>query len=270
MVSVRLGVLVVVLGAAAPQAGGSSQVAPQVAGPVQAAGALRFDTAAIHPSRPGESGMIKPLAGGHGYTALNIPVKLMISLMYRIPMRQIEGAPEWLTADCYDVEARADGVYNVDDLHTMYQNLLADRFGLKMRREMRPGNMYALTVDKAGLKMKVNGTKDNYEIPITGSPAGFTGVRVSMAYFCWFLGGALQSDERPVIDQTGLTGFYDFTLSFAPVLPPGADTSNLPPGLADRPPLIDALRDQLGLKLTPQKGMVPYYVIEHVERPSAN
>ncbi len=91
-----------------------------------------------------------------------------------------------------------------------------------------------------------------------------------MPYLCWWLGSQLQHDERPVIDQTGLSGYYDFTLSFAPELPPGVDPDKLPPEFADRPSLIEAVREQLGLKLTPQRGPVPYYVIDHVEKPSAN
>lgn len=229
-----------------------------------------FDVAAIHRSRPNENGMIKPLAGGHGYTALNIPVKLMISLMYQVPMRQIEGGPEWLSSDGFDVEARVDGAYTVDELHVMYQNLLADRFGLRFHKEVRQGSVYALSLERPAPGLKVSQGGDRYDIPMNGSPGSIVARRVSMPYFCWWLGQRLQRDERPVIDGTGLTQFYDFSLSFAPELPAGADTSNLPPGLLDRPSLPDALRDQLGLKLTPQKGPVPYYVIDHVEKPSAN
>ena len=214
--------------------------------------------------------MIKPLAGGHGYTALNIPVKLMISLMYRVPMRQIEGGPEWLNSDRFDVEARVDGSYSVDELHVMYQNLLADRFGLRFHKELRQGSVYALSVERPAAGLKVSRSEDKYAIPMNGSPGSAVAQRVSMPYFCWWLGQQLQRDERPVIDLTGLTQFYDFTLSFAPELPAGADASNLPPGLLGRPSLADALRDQLGLKLTPQKGPVPYYVIDRVEKPSAN
>lgn len=253
---------------------GAALLVPQAALPplpsAPASGApLRFDVAAIHPSRPSESGMIKPIAGGHGYTVQNMPVKLMISLMYRVPMRQIEGGPEWLNTERFDVEARVDGTYNVEDLHTMFQNLLADRFNLKFHIDKREGKVYALTVDKAGLKMKENHTPEMYDIPISGF-GNVVGKRVYMPYLCWWLGGQLQHDERPVIDQTGLSGYYDFTLSFAPELPPGVDPANVPAELMDKPALIEAVREQLGLRLTPQKGPVPYYVIDHVEKPSAN
>jgi uncharacterized protein (TIGR03435 family) len=80
----------------------------------------------------------------------------------------------------------------------------------------------------------------------------------------------LRNDDRPVIDKTGLTGNYDFTLSFAPELPPNFAKENLPPGFLDRPTIFTALKEQLGLKLEPQKGPVEYYVIDHVEKPAAN
>lgn len=238
---------------------------------------LTFDVAAIRRSDPNvRDGRIKATPGGNGYSAQNIPVKLMISLMYKVPMRQIKGAPDWLATDGYDVQARVDHPYSVDDLHVMFQNLLADRFNLKFHKEIKQGPVYALMVDKSGPKMKVDESKQDFSIPMNDNQDGVTvGKRVNMEYFCWWLGRVLHRDDRPVIDRTGLTQNYDFTLSFAPVLPPNlsrdALASGLPaPGPLDRPSIFDALKQQLGLKLEAQKGPVVYYVIDHVERPSAN
>lgn len=233
---------------------------------------LTFDVAAIRRSDPNvRDGSIKAMPGGNGYTAQNIPVKLMISLMYKVPMRQIEGGPDWLATDGYDVEAKADHPYSVDDLHEMFQNLLADRFNLKFHKEIKEGPVYALMVDKSGPKMKVDESKQDFSIPMNDNADGVTvGKRVNMEYFCWWLGRVLHHDERPVIDKTGLTQSYDFTLSFAPVLPPNVSQDKLPTGLLDRPSIFDALKQQLGLKLVAEKGPVVYYVIDHVERPSAN
>jgi uncharacterized protein (TIGR03435 family) len=233
---------------------------------------LTFDVAAISLSPPGtQRGGIKPLPGGNGYVVQNMPVKVMFSLMYKVPMRQIVGAPDWLESERYDIEAKADHAYNIDDLHLMFQNLLADRFNLKFHQETKEGPVYALMVDKSGLKMKVNDSAQGFKIPLTPGPDNvFIGVRVPMPYLCWFLGQQLQSEERPVINQTGLDKNYDFNLSFAPELPPNVPKENLPPGLLDRPSIFDAVREQLGLRLQAQKGPVEYYVIDHVEKPSAN
>lgn len=232
---------------------------------------LTFDVASIRLSQPGQkSGSIKPLPGGNGYAAQNISLKLMISLMYKVPMRQITAGPEWINTDGYDVEARADQAYGIDDLHTMFQNLLTDRFSLRFHKEAREGPVYALTVDKSGLKMKADGSGQDLKIPITfGKNGESVGVRVPMQYLCWWLGMQLQ-DARPVVDKTRLTNSYDFTLRFAPELPPEISREDLGQELSDRPSIFDALRDQLGLRLSPEKGPVDYYVIDHVERPSEN
>jgi uncharacterized protein (TIGR03435 family) len=232
---------------------------------------LTFDVASIHPARPDQIyGGIKAIPGGHGYTARNITVKLMISLMYKVPARQIRGGPDWLNTERWDVEARADGAYSIDDLHTMYQNLLVDRFQLKFHREAQTGNIYALTIDPSGSKLRVDTTTQDYSIPMNGDSAHTKGVRVPMNYFTWWLGQALQDDRRPVIDQTGLTGYYDFELSFRPVLPPEESTDARPPEVRDLPPIPTAVREQLGLKLTPTKGTYYNLVIDQIERPSDN
>jgi uncharacterized protein (TIGR03435 family) len=232
---------------------------------------LAFDVASIRPTKPGiQNGFIKGLPGGHGYTAQNITVKVMISLMYKVPMRQIHGGPDWLNEDRYDVEARVDGAYSLDDLHTMYQNLLADRFHLQLHRETHEGNVYALTVDPSGLKMKPNTSPQDYEIPMQGPPAHTVGKRVPMNYLCWYIGQVVQNDARPCLDLTGLTGNYDFTLSFMPLLPPGASADALPPEYKDLPGIFTALKEQLGLRLTAQKGPVEDLIIDHIDKPTEN
>jgi uncharacterized protein (TIGR03435 family) len=235
-------------------------------------GRLTFDVAVIRPSQPGgRGGGIKPLPGGNGYLVQNMPVKPMISLMYKVPGRQITGGPDWLNNQGFDIEAKADHSYSLDELHAMFQNLLADRFNLKFHKEVKEGPVYALVMDKAGPKMKVNDSPQDFKIPILPGPDNtFVGTRVPMQYFCFFLGVQRLPEEWPVIDKTGLTKNYDFTLSFMPDLPPDFPKENLPPGLLDRPSLQDALREQLGLKLEPQRGPVEYYVIDHVEKPSEN
>ena len=81
----------------------------------------------------------------------------MMSLMYKVPTRQILGGPDWINTDRFDIEARADHPSSVDDLHVMFQNLLADRFNSEFHKEMQEGPVYALTMEKSGLKMKATG-----------------------------------------------------------------------------------------------------------------
>ncbi|HZQ43922.1 MAG TPA: TIGR03435 family protein [Acidobacteriaceae bacterium] len=232
---------------------------------------LTFDVISIHPSNPNAvGGMIKPIPGDHGYTAQNFPVRLMIALMYKIPLRQVEGGPGWLDTQRFDVEARADSPHSLDDLHTMYQNLLVDRFGLRFHHEVREGNIYALTIDPSGLKLRPNISPENDKIPVNGPPAHITATRMPMVYMTWWLSQILQNDGRPVVDETGLKGNYDFTLSYRPILPPDATADALPPEARDLPTIFDALRTQLGLRLTPTRGPVDHLVVDHIEEPTAN
>ncbi len=156
----------------------------------------------------------------------------------------------------------------------MYQNLLADRFHLKFHLETREANAYVLTLDKGGSRMKRNSQPQDYSFPITFSGNGIMhGVRVPMPYFCWTLGQILQGDQRPVVDPTdltGLTGFYDFTLTYLPLNVPQQAQDTVPQETLDCPSLFDALKQQLGLRLTARKAPVQYFIIDHIERPTAN
>ena len=233
---------------------------------------LVYDVASVKRSDPGApEGEVDPLPGGTGYNALRISVKDMLSVMYRIPHRQILGGPEWLNTEKFDVLARADHSYSIDELHTMFQNLLADRFQLKLHRQSKLGPVYVLTVAPSGLKMVPVDPGTDRHSPVTSGPNyEVTGSRVPMNYFCFWLGQNLQNDQRPVIDRTGLTGTYDFTLAFRPQLPPDASADELSAETQNLPSLFQALKDRLGLELIPTKGPVETLVIDHAEKPSEN
>jgi uncharacterized protein (TIGR03435 family) len=231
---------------------------------------LTFEVAAIKPSKPGgRGGAMKVLPGGQEYVAQNLPLKLMIARMQWVPVRQVTGGPEWMDTENWDIQAKADRPgYSREQMIEMLGHLLEDEFKLKLRKDVKEGPVYALMVDKSGSKMKVNESPEDFEIPILGGPGGVTvGKRVSMQRLCFQLGQFVQGSERPVIDKTGLTGYYDFTLSFLPELPPGFNKENLPPEMLNRPSIFEAVKSQLGLKLEAQKGPVDYYVIESVEKP---
>jgi uncharacterized protein (TIGR03435 family) len=151
----------------------------------------------------------------------------------------------------------------------MFQNLLADRFKLRFHREVRTMEIQALTVDTPR-KMKRSDEGEPFDIPVGVRPdlffAFWPGVRVPMAYLAWFVSKQL---DRPVIDKTGLPGFYGFTLKFLPEPPPGAKISPPPDAeWANYPNIYQALKEQLGLKLEWQRGEVEFFVIDHVEKPT--
>jgi uncharacterized protein (TIGR03435 family) len=229
-----------------------------------------FDVATIRPSDDKDnSRYLVPLAGGNGYSLHRQDVRDMIALMHRVPARQITGGPEWLDSALWDIEAKSltEQPYTLDELHIRFNNLLAERFHLKFHIEQREGPVYLLTVDKSGLKMKPNPAPEQHKILMACSGAGVChGNHIPMDYLCWFLGGELEAGKRPVLDRTGLTGAYDFDLTYAP----DSLEENLPAELRDRPGIRDAVREQLGLHLETGRGPIDYYVIDHIERPSEN
>lgn len=232
---------------------------------------LTFDVAAIHPTQPGsDRGIIKPLPGGNGYMVENMTVKMMMSTVYRVPMRQITGGPDWFSTATFSVEAKSEGTFDLEQLHTMFQNLLADRFGLRFHIKTKEGEIYALVLDKSGPKMKPDGNVSDLNIPIVRqTPSKWVGTKVSMQYLCLFITQQLRYDPRPIVDKTGLNQVYDFTLEFAPELPPGLTKEDLLPELQNMPTITEAVR-QLGLRLEPQKGPMAEYVIDQVQKPSEN
>ena len=232
---------------------------------------LTFEVASIKPSKPGgRGGAMKVLPGGQEFVAQNFPLRLMIARMHWVPLRQVTGGPDWMNTENWDIQAKADRPgYTREQMIEMLGNLLEDEFKLKLRKDVKEGPVYALSVDKSGLKMKVNDGPEDFEIPIQGGPGGVTvGKRVSMERLCFQLGQFVQEDERPVIDKTGLTGY----LRFHPVVYAGAaagfrQREICRPEMLNRPSLFDALKQQLGLKLEAQRGPVEYYVVENVVKP---
>ena len=237
-----------------------------------------FDVASIKPSDPNSRGQAINVGrgGGNAFSTLNTPLSELIKFAYGIHGKQVTGGPSWFEADKFDILAKPDtpGVPNVTQLRSMVQKLLAERFGLEFHREQKELSAYVITVDKAGVKMaKVEGNRGN--LPgFGGRGPGAIGVRNStMTEFAGFLQARLL--ERPVVDQTGLTDRYDFTVEWKPdPAPPAANGEPNPPALPqnieDRPDLLTAMRQQLGLKIESGKAPVEVLVIDKVTRPTAN
>jgi uncharacterized protein (TIGR03435 family) len=234
----------------------------------------RFEVASLKPSPPGgRGGGIRPAPGGERYVATNVPLTVLLMVAYRVKPDQITGGPGWIATDTYDMNAKAAGPSSVENLHLMLQYLLIERFKLKFHYENKELPMYALTLDPGGPKMKRHDAENSGEPWIDQSVEQVVQVKMSakfspMDYFAWRLG---QSLDRPVVDQTGLKGGYDFDLNFTRELPPGLPDGALINGApidTSGPTVFEALKRQLGLKLTAQKGPVPVIVIDHVEKPS--
>jgi uncharacterized protein (TIGR03435 family) len=232
---------------------------------------LTYEIASVRPSdRSVEGGSVTPFPNGIGYHADRVTVRDMLAVMYRIPSRQVVGGPEWVYTENFDVVGRADGTYSIDELHVMFENLLMERFNLKLHFATETGPVYMLRVAKSGLKMKAVPVDTTRRSPIQSTTEyHMTGEQVPLNYLCFWLGQLLQSDQRPVVDRTGLTGTYSFKLRFRPQSEPSVSAADS--GEEEYlPSIFQALREQLGLELTPERGPVSKLVIDHIEKPSAN
>jgi len=196
----------------------------------------------------------------------------------RLNADQVSGGPQWIRSDWYDIHAKIDDslVKNIFPHLTfrerfaqtmpMLRSLLAERFGLKVRHELKQLPVYALVVSKNGAKIK------EQKCDAVG---GFGGrARGQLAFTCEDMKSlafmlALQRElgQRVVLDQTGLQGRYTFKLEWSPEDPAASSGEFAPSNL---PSLFTALQEQLGLKLEPKKAPVDTLVIESIQRPSEN
>ena len=231
---------------------------------------LVFEVASVKPSAPGgRGGIIRPLPGNQTYVGTNVPLRLIMTVAYSVTDRQISGGPAWIGTDPFDITAKASRPGTTDELHRMLQNLLEDRFQLKVRRETRESPAWALMVDKGGSKMAEHDAQDLDHPPIgpnSSGRRGFSGRNVNMNYFAFYLSRIL---DRNVIDRTGLPAHYDLNVEFTPE-PVGPRPEGAEPPPPEGPNIFTALREQLGLRLETAKGPVEFLVIEHVEKPEGN
>ena len=233
-----------------------------------------FEVATIKPSKPDEQGKAF-IVRGDRFSTINTSLSDLIKLAYDVQDKQILNGPPWLETDKFDIAAQPDipGSPSTKQLKSMVQKLLADRFQIKFHKDNKELSAYVLTVSKSGSKMKKN------EGDGTGLPSlGFRGLGVltvtnaTMEDFC----GLMQQTvlDRPVVDQTGLAGRWDFLLKWTPdesqfaglgiKVPPPSDAPDAPP------PLFTAIQEQIGLKLVAGKAPVMVLVLDHVEKPSGN
>lgn len=187
-------------------------------------------------------------------------LRQMIGLAYGIQRVRVLGGPNWLDSDLYDLVAKAEkSDASPDDIRAMFQTLLADRFQLKIHRETKVLTVYSLEVGRNGSKLieaKVGEAAVIGNAPTGGLTVQKGSVRLLVNTLANILGA-------PVVDKTGLTGTYDFTLQWTnPSALNGPDS--------EFPSLVTAVQEQLGLRLESQKGPGEILVVDHAEKASAN
>jgi uncharacterized protein (TIGR03435 family) len=240
---------------------GAASALGQVAKPVE------FEVAAVRANKTGQRGGGITAIGGGRFRATNIPLKILIATAYDVSFDQISGGPGWLDTERFDIEAKPDGLATTSQIHLMLQNLLAQRFGLQLHRETKEMPVLTLIPDKGISRLRVHdGPEVDFGIrPGDRGQVVFNGV--SMQRFSQFLSMRLR---RTVLDKTGLTGVYDFELSWAPDDPQQEGSASPPQPDPSGASIFTAVREQLGLKLASGKGPVEFLTITHVDKPSEN
>ena len=218
-----------------------------------------FEVASIHQSSADESHAQLGFSGGR-FSVENCTLSFIIQQAYGLRDFELIGGPQWVldgNGSRYDIQAKATANTSDDQLKLMAQTLLADRFQLKVHREMRPVPVYALVIAKSGPKLQT--PKPGERPNIESYPGFMSGTNVPMSSFIEEYSGKV---DRPVIDKTEFSGHFDFTLRWTPDAPGHADPSF---GF-----IFTEIQAQLGLRFDPQKLPIEVLVIDHVEQPSAN
>lgn len=280
------GILCPALGRAQSQTSNTTPALPE----------YKYDVASIKPSK---LAITKWHDSPDGLSVAGVTLKWLVQSAFRVTGDYgLSGGPSWFNSDRYDVEAKMDpgavdafNKLSTDDRNVvrqhMLQALLAERFGLVFHRENRDMQVYTLVIGKNGSKLHEAKPGDTYPngIKFSSGPGG-PGVMLMMSgpggSFTVTAQGVPLSDfipqlsgnsGRPILDKTGLTGKYDFVLTYSPEQNSPASAPNgqpPPPTDSGAPSLFTAVQEQLGLKLEPGKGPVEVIVIDQAARPSEN
>lgn len=212
--------------------------------------------------------------------ATNASLRRLIVSAYGVQDYQVEG-PDWLGSERFDIsatfpEAIRKGEKYEEALQVMMQKMLADRFKLVVHREQKTRPVYGLTAGKNGVKFKEAPASDCDSHSRNNNGTHFVGTCVSMDGFAGFL-ARRRSDlplDLPVLDMTGLQGFYNLKLDWVPESKGSGERKDDVPGVranASGVTLLVALEEQLGLRLETRKAPIDILVVDDAQRvPSEN
>ena len=264
---------------------------------------LVFDAISIKPDNGGTSINNQGLISSRvmvrnppdGFSAVNANARFLIANAYDVKEDQISGGPDWVGSKGFDIDAKVTGT-DPSDPHQLtkaqrgegLQALLADRFKLAFHTETKEAPIYVLTEGKGAPKLKESKPSDAPPANIPpgavvrgpdgggpprggmmrmSGPGNLTVTAMTMTQFATLLSSQL---HRTVVDKTGLTSSYDFTLQWTPDNAPVGPGGDAQPSDPTGPTIFTAVQEQLGLKLESTKGPVKTLVIDHIEPPSEN
>ena len=244
--------------------------------PANAAALPAFEVVSIKPDTS-NTGILMFNNTPDGFNARGFTVQMLIRAAYGYDDNLISGAPNWLNSEHYTLEAKVAGsdvpaLARMDPAqrNLMLQPLLADRFQFKFHRETKQLPVFALVIAKNGLKLKqsppANPGSNGPQMKMSAR-GQLTGQRFPISLLAQWL--SLQV-SRKVLDNTGLTGTYDFTLEWTPDSPASMSAGAETPAPDSGPSIFTAIQEQLGLKVESARGPVPVLVIDHLEEPTEN
>ena len=253
-----------------------------------AQGGPQFEVASIkrtpEDTSPGADFGVRP---GGILRARNNDVANFIGNAYGVPGYLLVGGPDWVRADRYDLEAKASGERSRPEMMLMLQALLADRFQLRTHRDTREMPAYVMTLARGGARlqppkpcMEVDpaappSPRAPGETPLRSCGNNLMNSRSRPPYMTWTanhvdsrsIAGALANFfRRPVVDRTGLTGFFDIQIDLPPLQPVTTDAG----AAASDASVFTVLQEQLGLRVEEGRGPVDVLVIDRIERPTQN
>ena len=268
-----------------------------------------FDVVSIKPNRTNQGIPLVVFQPGGRMIAANVNIRQVILVAYGIENLQLVNAPDWTTSERFAIEARTSDATPTSTIRLMLRSMLANRFSLAAHPERRELPIAALTMARAdkrpGAKLRRSGPQCAPIRPPEGIPmpppppppppgaANAPKIRIilekdeplgrrcgAMVAPGWMSARSITMEEftrqlspvlrRPVINETGLAGEFDYDVIFSPEGLGGALVGPPPASVSDAPSLETALRDDLGLRLESRRGPVDVLVVDRLERPTEN
>jgi uncharacterized protein (TIGR03435 family) len=232
----------------------------------QQAASPSFSAALIKLNRSGNNGRQSMTPGRMSFSSVSL--KECIMSAYELRNYQVAG-PAWLSTDRFDIVATADGPASDADLRAMLKTLLADRFRLRVHVEARELAAYRLISTKNGPKLTLAATDQASGYALDGGSVVFHAI--SMSAFAEYL-SRLAPIDRPVIDETGIDGLFDFKLKLFETRPdmPVSELKRAFYEWDQGTSIFTDLQEQLAMKLQPEKAPINVVVVDSVAKPSEN
>jgi uncharacterized protein (TIGR03435 family) len=192
-------------------------------------------------------------------------LRALIAAAYDIKDYQVFAVPPWAASLIFDVVAKTpgEGVPTQEQVRPMFQALLADRFQLKVHQETKEFPVYYLMPAKKNIGLKPAAADEIFNWSLSQEPGSgmlrSKATKESIEDFAQLVG---VSADRPVLNRTGMAGFIDYDILIA--MPNGRNWDDI------NHAILDAVIDQLGLKLQPARDLIETVVVDQVQKLSAN